>query len=120
MLYSMPTHRSRSARNNWEVSEPFFLVVVWVPSLLGHGNLCCSRMGRVRIPPSSTKFALSSSRASHHHEREILRFPRKQKNQLLFSPAQSYCRAVLQPPTSTSTLCQQKREKNDCHLRATC
>ena len=33
-----------------------------------------------------------------------MRCPQKQKNQLLFSPAQSCYRAVLQPPTSSSTL----------------
>ena len=85
VLYSVPTHRSHS-----DCVRAFFLFAVWVPSLRSHGNLCCSGMGLVRItPPSTTQFASSSSRASHHHERAILTFPQKEKNQLLFSPAQA-------------------------------
>ena len=61
---------------------------------------------RPHLPPPSTQFASSSSRPSHHHEREILRIPQKQKNQLLFSQAQSHCRAVHQPSTSTAKMSQ--------------
>ena len=55
---------------------------------------CRCSVGLVRIPrPPSTHVASSSSRASHHHEREILRFPQKQKqNRLLY-----LCLCVLSP-----------------------
>ena len=51
-----------------------------MPSLRSLGNICCSRVGLVRIfPRPSTQFASSSSRVSQHNERETLRFPQKHK-----------------------------------------